>query len=346
MAHLTSEQVARWRSNTLEPEEVLVVGDHLAECEACSALLSVGHPAEVVAAALNRELHEAGGRERRMDEQLVAWVEEASPARRWRKAAAIAIAASLLAGFGVLLRVSRPQQRATSKFARSSASMPLRDGLLLFSLDQKKVWGVPPIWRQRVEALMLHPDLDIPAAALEVSRQRETQRGEPVAPPPVRPVAPLSIVVVDDRPIFQWLGGAGARYRVQVFNSKFSLLAASPDLDARNWRPESGLPRSEVLSWSIVEMREGRERTYPQPPAAPAVFKIVSADSAREIEDARRTRSRLLLGLSLWHAGAISEATSEFQALRSENPGIPFIERLAATSVEGARGLRQGNIPN
>ncbi len=127
-----------------------------------------------------------------------------------------------------------------------------------------------------------------------------------------------------------------------MFDPKFSRVTASPKLDGRDWTPESGLPRGEILSWSIVEVRDGREKAYPEPPAPPAVFEIVPAEAAREIEEARRTGSRMLSALALWRAGVIDEAASEFERLRHENPGIPVIDRLAASSARGIREIHRG----
>jgi len=87
------------------------------------------------------------------------------------------------------------------------------------------------------------------------------------------------------------------------------------------------------LIWTVTVLRRAGNVSYPSPPQPPAEFLIVGADVAARIEAARATQSHLLLGMSLWNAGLISDAHAEFAALAKENPQSDAARQLADSSA-------------
>ena len=57
-------------------------------------------------------------------------------------------------------------------------------------------------------------------------------------------------------------------------------------------------------------------------------FKILSANSAQELEQLKRVRSHLALGVFYAHEGLVGEAEREFQILVRENPRTPALKKL------------------
>jgi hypothetical protein len=317
--HLTDDQVARWRSRSLEREEILYVGDHVAACAECSRLLAAPHTPQKVAGELDR------------------WLDESQKADHLRtrsrfRIGLAALAACVVAAVGVVLVRRDAGPASPESVVRKAPADLLRDGALVVDA-RGHVEGVAPRWRGEVESVVRGATLIVPQVAASLARGTERIRGAPTpGAESVRLLDPLSVVRLDERPLFSWQGPAGARYRAEVYDDRFVLVAKSPTLESDSWRPPNALPRAQLLTWRLVATRSGKEEVFPAPPAPPAIFYLAPEAAVAEVEEARRTGSRLVTGLALWRAGAVKDAEAEFEALQRENPTSALARRLAGST--------------
>ena len=142
---------------------------------------------------------------------------------------------------------------------------------------------------------------------------------------------PVGEVVLPQRPRFRWRPAEGAgSYRVRVFDDSFNEISSSPELTATEWTAAAALPRDRSYRWQVTATVDGKEVMSPVRPAPDAVFRIVDAESADEIESVRRQHpnSDLLLGLAYARAGMRKEAEREFNSLLRRNPRSEIARKL------------------
>jgi hypothetical protein len=137
--------------------------------------------------------------------------------------------------------------------------------------------------------------------------------------------------MLSDRPTFRWsqLDGASG-YVVEVYDEKFNLAAASPQLTGNSWTLTQPLKRGGVYSWQVKAIKDGQEFRSPRPPAPQAKFRILDQAKVNELAQARReyASSHLTLGLLYSEAGLLDEAEKEFRALQKSNPDSELVRRL------------------
>jgi hypothetical protein len=133
------------------------------------------------------------------------------------------------------------------------------------------------------------------------------------------------------RPTFRWsrLEGTSA-YVVEVYDDKFNLVVASPQLTNNSWSVPRSVARGKVYSWQVKAIKEGQEITSPRPPAPQAKFRILDQAKANELMKARRAypSSHLALGLLYAEAGLLDEAERELRLLQRANPGSEIARSL------------------
>jgi hypothetical protein len=325
--HPTPAQLESWVDGRSESSETELIESHAAVCERCRATAEdLRH--------FSRSLLAGRPRSR----------------RSWASLAA----AGLVLAFGAALwqrgaTAPAGPERALSGSGSTSLSSPpppperplLRDGDLRIDADGT-VSGLPERWRSETLALLDRPELPTPALARDLLRSAGRIRGgETDGADAARGVVePVSRVVLDSRPEFRWQGSAAVAYRVEVFGPGFVPVATSPPTAAQTWRTEQPLPRGVLLTWKVTAIdAAGGESMFPRPPAPPAVFRIASAEAVEEIEAARATRSRLLVGMALWRAGLLEDAADELVLLGSENPEFEPARALAIASRQGVAEL-------
>jgi hypothetical protein len=304
--HLTERQVEEYRRRSLPPGELLEVDDHLAGCLDCRLRLAAGEPLSGAFAAWEG-LPEEPRRSVGLD--LGALVDDAGlrRARSWRRArpAVLALWAALLlcvAGLIVWLAILRREVGALRTEVRRIAE------------------GRP----ERLPRPLEIADLLTNGAVL---------RG-PASAPQLKPLSPLATAVRDGRPTFRWSPLSGAElYRVTVFDRDFNPLADSGPLPITEWRPARPLPAGAVYVWQVKARRRGQELTAPGPGSPQALFRVLAADRAAEIERATRQTgsSHLALGLLYARAGLLDDAERELSAAARESPGAEAPRELLAT---------------
>ena len=80
--------------------------------------------------------------------------------------------------------------------------------------------------------------------------------------------------------------------------------------------------------WEVEATVDGKKIVSPGTSAPQMKFKILSANSAQELEQLKRVRSHLALGVFYAHEGLVGEAEREFQILVRENPRTPALKKL------------------
>jgi hypothetical protein len=148
-----------------------------------------------------------------------------------------------------------------------------------------------------------------------------------------RPLDPLGVVIINDRPVFRWSSLPGASsYRVIVSDSNFDQVAASEVIQTTEWTPHQSLPRGVTYNWSVRAIKDDKEILTPAPPLPQARFRILDNARLAEISRARRDygNSHLLMGVVYAHAGLIEDAEREFEKLARANPGAAIPEKLLA----------------
>lgn len=141
-------------------------------------------------------------------------------------------------------------------------------------------------------------------------------------------LAPSGVILESARPAFTWPAMNDATAIVTVFSEETEVAQSSP-LTTNRWTPDRDLPRGAIVTWQ-VELTRGDELTIlPAPPAPPARFVIVPAETVATLDEARRERPNdpLLLGLLYANAGLIAEARDAFE--RVDAPAdVPVAQRL------------------
>jgi hypothetical protein len=357
-AHLTTEQIARCRSRTLPPEELLAVDAHLSGCRECRDLLCreerAGVRLDSLRAGFTRHLEydEIAGivdgasvpdAERHVEECAACRAEvedlrqfrselKATPRapvpmpgreRRRKMPALVGFAAALL----VALAVSQWMSRRPGS-ARPSAPVAAQQAL-------PSVPALSPAEREAVQlALQSHKLERAPILDRLVSR-RGVLLGAPAEPAGFDLLSPMGTAVMEDRPTLSWKPLPGTtRYAVSIFDENFNKVAESPALTSPSWQPEKPLPRGRIYNWQVSAKIRGRIVRAPVPPAPEARFEVVSAKTADQMETARREhpRDHLLLAVLYAGVGALDNAASELDLLSATDPATA--EALRSSLVE------------
>ncbi len=351
-AHLTAEQTAGYVDRNLSGEGLQLVADHLTNCEQCTlAVDDLRAFRNQIAPSLEREYHPATA-----PSQTEGWWHRtvASLPALFRGTPRLAFGAALaiilLAVTGWLIwrtpTQSGPKQEIAvsppppSEPAPPSQPAPvpvvaeLNDGEGQLTLDQEgKLSGaddLPPAYQgmlrealtsRRIERSSQLKGLTRPPSSL---MSTDKQRSE------FSVIEPSGKVVMTDHPTFRWSPMEGASvYVVEVYDSKFNLVAASPELTSRSWTAPA-LSRGKVYGWQVKAIKDGQEFTSPRPPAPQAKFRILDQAKANELAKARRAypSSHLVLGLLYAEAGLLKEAEQELRALEKANPDSEIARKL------------------
>jgi hypothetical protein len=147
---------------------------------------------------------------------------------------------------------------------------------------------------------------------------------------PFRIIGPVGRVIESAKPTLRWQPLAGAqKYKVGIFDENFNEVAASPELTSTSWTPAE-LARGRTYQWQVTAYRGQEEIASPSRPAPEAKFKVVDRSHYSDIEKARRSGSRLLLGVAYANAGLLDDAEREFESLLKSNPDSEVVKRHLA----------------
>ena len=224
----------------------------------------------------------------------------------------------------------------------SSLVATLRDGNREITLDRgghvSGLDDVAEVTRREIADALLAEKIERPTVLNDIAGQSSALRG-PTSAKTFRLLSPGRSVIVDDRPTFKWEKLAGASsYRVYVGDSLGREIAQSQELTSEQmmWRVPKPLDRNQVYSWNVVATIDGNEVASPGPSSPEMKFRVLSLGEFQKIEQLKKTRSHLSLGVAYAKAGLVSEAEKEFQTLVQLNPE----SQLARKLLRSVRAMR------
>ena len=352
--HATPEQTAAYVDGSLSGEDRQMVADHLTRCEMCSlALEDLRAFREQIAPSLEREYQPAQPSAANEPWWRGTVASLLAPFRRSPGLAFAGAVAVLVLLTGWLIwqmpRNGAPKEEivvappAPSPPAPAAAPAPvpviaqLNDGQGQLTLDRDgKLSGaddLPPAYQNMLKDALTTRRIERSSQLQGLSRPPSSLMSTDKQANEFAVIEPVAEVLMTDHPAFRWSPMAGtASYVVEVYDSKFNLVAASPPLTNQSWTPPHALPRGQVFAWQVKAIQDGQEFKAPRPPAPQARFRIIDQAAANELANARRAHpsSHLALGLLYAEAGLLKEAEEELRALQRANPGSEIARRLLA----------------
>ena len=357
--HLTDADVAAFGRREQDPEALLALDRHLAECADCRARLRSQTATSGTYAWLRHEISEAdGGGHLTYDdvralaegnpaaeaarhaaacpacraevEDLRAAIGRAPSRRRWYWAAAAA----------VLLAVASPLAWKTWRAPPNAEfATHLNDDGGVTALDrQGKLHTASALSTADagvVAEALRTGRLPAPDAVLDLNRQKELLLGSGGTSARAFTLRePMGEAVLNGRPRFTWdpLEGA-ASYRVRVYDENFRRMAESPPVGATEWIPDRDLDPGHIYSWTVTANVRSQEIRAPLPPAPEAKFAVPAAEAMARIAEAQRLHpaAHLLLASLYARAGAWRQARTEVETLSRANPDSAVVRGLEAS---------------
>lgn len=219
-----------------------------------------------------------------------------------------------------------PNESPVEKPNRSAAIIALNDRAGLVTVDKDgSVSGlddVPAAMRDEIAKALVAERIQRPSILKDLAGEKSTLRGSNSAQP-FKLISPVRTVIVSDRPAFKWekLSGAST-YRVYVNDLSGHEAARSEELpsDRTAWIVPKPLKRAEIYSWIVMAVVDGKEIVSPGPSSPEMKFQILSTSNMQKLNQLRRTRSHLALGVFSAKVGLLTEAIQEFQELVRLNP--------------------------
>ena len=143
--------------------------------------------------------------------------------------------------------------------------------------------------REMIKAALITEQAANLVAVSGVGSPQGVLRGGPDEGRGFAPLSPVGKVIFSNKPKLSWsaLDGAG-EYRVEIYDSNFSLVASSPPLTSTSWAVPNALERGEIYSWQVIATKDGAQIKTPIPPAPEAKFKTLDAKRVADITAARK----------------------------------------------------------
>lgn len=208
----------------------------------------------------------------------------------------------------------------------SHVVVALNDGRSTITVDARaNVMGlddVPSETRREIANALLSGKVETPEIVKELSVPERTLRG-PNSGQAFKLLSPGRTVIINDRPSFEWERLPGATsYRVYVGDLKGHEVAKSEELspDRTSWTPAASVKRGEIYSWAVAAVVDGKEVFSPGAAAPEMKFQILSSHSLQELNQLRKARSHLALGVFYARVGLLTDAEQELQELIRLNP--------------------------
>jgi hypothetical protein len=189
---------------------------------------------------------------------------------------------------------------------------------------------IPQNTRQEIGEALVAENIKAPETRTELGGGTISLRG-PGKSPTFKLLAPARVVIISDRPSFEWEKLAGATsYQVSVGDLKGHEIATSEELsaDQTRWTPPTSLKRGEIYTWEVEATVDGKKIVSPGTSAPQMKFKILSANKVQELEQLKTVRSHLAVGVFYAREGMVAEAEHEFQILVRNNSHSPVLKKL------------------
>lgn len=212
--------------------------------------------------------------------------------------------------------------------------LALNDGPNKVTLDKSgKLVGpeaLPRESQQAVRDALLAQTIQKPDVLDELAGAEVSQRAPTGNEDSARVVYPVSAVIAENRPLFEWVPSKPARaYRVDVGNASFHQVAKSEELPAtsRTWTAPSALKRGVVYTWIVRVIKDGTDASISS--TSQAKFKVLEDGKVKELNRLKTTaQSHLALGVFYAREGMIAQAEREFQILAKKNPRSMIAKKL------------------
>ena len=296
MTHLDHDLLERFARGDLDENQLAYVLEHLATCEACAA----------------------AGRGRAASD-IAALRQDLAP-RPPRSLAPLGMTLAAAAAIAILLLFLLLRQPAKRDAIPPAPKDPPRVATTTTPVIAHAY--ADPAWERLVAETRQRGNLPQAPEAEELRRAADVVRGSGGV---LAKVHPSGVVIDDVRPAFIWPAqDADATYVVSVYEED-QKIAQSPPRKTPTWRPNRDLPRGRTLTWQVEWMRGNALQTIPQPPAPPALFRIITEAQQREIERARslHPNDHLLQAVLYARSGMRSEALDALR--RSTDPAVKRI---------------------
>ena len=351
--HLTRDDLLRLWQQQLSPDARLRALQHLRDCRACAALLDGEPRVDAEAASIRAILAASEERHLDVDTELHPYIDgRLEGAEREIVESHLDDCALCRDDVETLraLRVERPPRARIWPWV-AAAMLALAIAIAAFVAlrnDAPRVVDVPqpppatprrvspppePIayanadWTQAVDAALESGSL--PAPRHPVPHSPDVLRGgEPAA---ASSLEPAGVAVDTTRPRLSWQGVPDAEYVVAIFAGDEAIARSNP-LRALRWTPSRDLQRGVTYTWQVEMLSGGERRILPEPPAPPAMFRVISREEHAELASARarHPEDHLLLAVLAARAGLQREAEAALQKLREREPRDPRLQRLLA----------------
>jgi hypothetical protein len=328
--HVTREDLLALRDDTLAPEHLASVLDHVASCAECAELADEALSLRAARRHLIEQLDPVAAH-LDLERDIYPYVDdEAGPDARRHVAEHIAVCHFCRAEVDDLLAVRRTMesQRAPRPWMRwmaTAAAVVMVAGIVVVAGRRTTPSGAVnrPLLPPPAPRLVTDPWSEIERSSLQAGRIDEPEVLRELHRPTLglrgaeetkhSSLQPSGVVTESDRPEFRWTPVEGARYRVMVLQNE-KLVARSGPIDEAHWRPPQPLQRGRIYVWQVeVAPPDGDARLIPEPPMPEALFQVAGDAAMREIAAARVARpdDRLLLGILYARAGMRDSALAE-----------------------------------
>ena len=356
--HLTTEQIAEYVDKNLSGEELLVYDDHLAACGRCAlAVEDMRNFRNEIAPSLDRQYDPvptpaATESWWRRTQTTLFSLFRLSPIPAFGGAA---LAVVLLAVISWLMLRKQSERYPAREIAVAPAptsqpsSVPspvpsatgptalvaqLNDGERPLTLDREgRLSGadnLPSNYQNMLKKALVSQRIERSSQLKELTQRSSSLMGSSNVRTEFSLIDPVGTVLLTDRPTFRWSSMEGASYVVEVYDSKFNLLAKSLQLTNNSWTMPQSLARGEIYSWQVKAAKDGQEFTSPRPPAPQAKFRVLDQTKANELAKAKRTygSSHLTLALLYADAGLLKESEQQLRILLKANPNSEIVRNL------------------
>jgi hypothetical protein len=345
--HLTSQQVSAYRSRVSEPEELLRLDDHLAECAECRSLLDQANKDGATAVrALRIDFSSPHLTEGQLDDYAARRPMPSDPVQH------LDLCPACRADAEDLRRHAGEKTQLPARSIKPVWVRPLAAGIAVATLgiaawltirshapvasapSVASASRIPPQYQAEVQTAIDAGVLHIPASITGMTGGPIQMRSETkVAPRSVfHLVSPTATAVIDDTPIFRWTPLEGATYSISVYDDHFNQIASANSLDVTEWHPDKPFPRGAVYLWEVRAVRGAHTERAPAATEPEARFAVLSATDAQRLAAARVAMADqpLPLGIVYADAGAIADAKAELQqaALSSDARQKSAAEKL------------------
>jgi hypothetical protein len=326
--HLSSSELHRYASRSMDEADRIIFESHIEDCQACRS--------------------QADAMEATRLSTLPAKPLPAQPPSFWvglvrfwqeprftlpvRAAVAVVLAACFFLSWVVW-------HRRNSNISQSTASdaavvVRLRDGNTEITLDKNGTLAglsdLDPAVSNAIREALTTAGLSRPQVLSELAGSEIKFMGPTGSSPPFALISPVDTVVEDRQPTLRWTALSGASsYTVAVFDPQFHPVTKTRLRQGTEWRVPTPLRPGATYLWQVTATKGTQQITVPSAPAPRAEFKVLDSQRTNALDKVKSvTQSHLALGVLYAREGLRMDAEREFDALARENPQSSLAAKL------------------